>query len=214
MIRPHPGDDDNVAAAPTTDHDTEPWTNRHANVDRDLHKPTPVADLTLRSTIPGEQKVTEVPIVNGCIDVTFANLAYPALVDTGANVSCIVEGILPTIEKVTKIQYVRVKMRISLADGTFRHIRKAAIVSFKINKVKFSQTFAIFQHSDFPIILGTDFLFKCKSNIQFDHDPTPDHQPIRATKNITIPPYSELALTGSVNCLNSVHQTQGITDIS
>ena len=106
----------------------------------------------------------------------------------------------------------RVRFRVYLADGGVCHIQRAVKIKFKIQHKTFNHTFAILPSLDTPIILGTDFLSKTKSSISYSEDPTPKSQPIRAVKSITIPPFSEMAITGQVTCFNSVSKVNGVTD--
>ena len=160
----------------------------------------------------GEQNVLIIKMVNGNIGLQFNDLTIPSLIDTGATISCMREGLASTLSKQMPHEYVRSRTRVYLADGALCHIRKAIKIKFKIKGKTFYHQFAILQNCSSPIILGTDFLSKTKSKITYTTDPTPESQPIRAVRSITIPPFSEKALTGQVTCYHSVKNTNGITD--
>ena len=178
-------------------------------------KTSVTANLELRTyefNHKGEQMVTTVNVINGNIPLKLGPLFLPALVDTGATISCVREGLLQKISKNCPLKILSVRYKVFLADNAICHVRKAAKISFRINKRHFSHQFAILPNLSQPFILGTDFLSKHKSSIHFDVDPTPENQPIRAINSFTIPAFSEIAVTAQVTCLYTVHKTQGITD--
>ena len=73
-----------------------------------------------------------VPIRNGCISVSLYHLTLPALVDTGASVTCIGEKLFQSLSRSHTIVTKQIRMRIFLADGGVRHVRKSAKLQFKI----------------------------------------------------------------------------------
>ena len=160
----------------------------------------------------GEQNVLSVTIVDGNIDLKFNKIDIPALVDTGATVSCMRESLATTLSKQVTSEYVRIRSRVYLADGSMCNISRAIKIKFKIQNHTFSHQFSILPKLTQPIVLGTDFLSKTKSTIKYSVDPTPKSQPIRATKSVTIQPFSERAITGQVTCMHSVDQVNGVTD--
>ena len=176
----------------------------------DLHVTVP-SSSSLHSD-EGEQNVLSVPIVNGNIDLKFPQHNIPSLVDTGATISCIRDSLAASLSKIVPAEYVRIRARVYLADGTMCHIKKAVKLKFKIQNHTFSHQFAILSKLTQPIVLGTDFLSKTRSTIQYSCDPTPNSQPIRATKSVTIPPFSEICIIGQVTCMKSVSEINGVTD--
>ena len=60
-----------------------------------------------------------------------------------------------------------------------------------------------------PLILGTDFLSKTQSTIKYTSDPHPEYQPTRAVRSVTIPPFSELALTSQITSLQNLEDITG-----
>ena len=160
----------------------------------------------------GEKTITSVKIKDGNIQLHINKASIPALIDTGATLSCIREGIAQLLLKHDNYRLIHVNHRVYLADGTMKHLRKAVRFDFKIDKCRFTHTFTIMPAMQQPIILGTDFLSKAKSSISYTTDPTPEYQPTRARKSVTIPPFTEVALTAEVTCLYSVHNTVGITN--
>ena len=63
-----------------------------------------------------------------------------------------------------------------------------------------------------PLIFGTNFLRKAKSKISFEEDLTQENKPIRAIKQMTIPPFSEACLTAEITCSESLLETPGVTE--
>ena len=171
---------------------------------------TPTDDR--KRTEEGEQNVLSVSIVNGNIDLQFHQTKIPALIDTGATLSCMREDLASTLSKQYPTEYVRVRLRVYLADGAMCHITKAIKIKFKIKNKFFTHQFALLKTLTQPVILGTDFLSKTKSTIQYSSDPTPTTQPIRAVRSVTIQPFSELAVDGQITCINSVNMINGVTD--
>ena len=153
-----------------------------------------------------------VPIRNGCISVSLYHLTLPALVDTGASVCCIGEKLFQSLSRSHAIVTKQIRMKIYLADGGVRHVRKSAKIQFKIGNTLFTQEFVIMPTISEPLILGTNFLRKAKSKISFEEDPTQENKPIRAIKQITIPPFSEACLTGQITCIDSLLQIPGVTE--
>ena len=151
-------------------------------------------------------------MVNGNIDLCFKDSNIPTLVDTGATISCMREGLASTLSKLVPAEFIRIRARVYLADGAMCHITKSIKIRFKIQNKTFHHQFALLPNLTTPIVLGTDFLSKTRSTIQYSVDPTPKSQPIRAVRGITIPPFSEKAITGQVTCMNSVSQINGVTD--
>ena len=180
------------------------------------------ATLTIHSNLKeptqhGEQgnKVENsetVPIRNGCISVSLYHLTLPALVDTGASVCCIGEKLFQSLSRSHAIVTKQIRMKIYLADGGVRHVRKSAKIQFKIGNTPFTQEFVIMPTISEPLILGTNFLRKAKSKISFEEDLTQENKPIRAIKQITIPPFSEACLTGQITCIDSLLQIPGVTE--
>ena len=153
-----------------------------------------------------------VPIRNGCISVSLYHLTLPALVDTGASVCCIGEKLFQSLSRSHAIVTKQIRMKIYLADGGVRHVRKSAKIQFKIGNTLFTQEFVIMPTISEPLILGTNFLRKAKSKISFEEDLTQENKPIRAIKQITIPPFSEACLTGQITCIDSFLQIPGVTE--
>ena len=197
------------------DHTT---TNNLAPIQRQESKDS--VHATLKVTAPptslhtdqGEQNVLSVTMVNGNIDLCFKDSNIPTLVDTGATISCMREGLASTLSKLVPAEFIRIRARVYLADGAMCHITKSIKIRFKIQNKTFHHQFALLPNLTTPIVLGTDFLSKTRSTIQYSVDPTPKSQPIRAVRGITIPPFSEKAITGQVTCMNSVSQINGVTD--
>ena len=188
---------------------------------------TPTADpieatLTIQSNLKeptqhGEHgnKVNDtetVPIRNGCISVSLYHLTLPALVDTGASVTCIGEKLFQSLSRSHTIVTKQIRMKIFLADGGVRHVRKSAKLQFKIGNTPFKHDFVILPTISEPLILGTDFLRKAKSKISFAEDLTQENKPVRAIKSITIPPFSETCLTGEITCTDSLSNIPGVTE--
>ena len=180
------------------------------SIEATLHVTSPSIDKL--HTEKGEQSVLSVTIVNGNIDLRFHQTTIPALIDTGATISCMREDLASTLSKQYPTEYVRVRLRVFLADGAMCHITKAIKIKFKIKNKIFSHQFALLKSLTQPVILGTDFLSRTKSTIQYSLDPTPITQPIRATRSVTIQPFTETAVTGQVTCMHSVAQINGVTD--
>ena len=153
-----------------------------------------------------------VPIRNGCISVSLYHLTLPALVDTGASVTCIGEKLFQSLSRSHTIVTKQIRMRIFLADGGVRHVRKSAKLQFKIGNVPFKHDFVILPTISEPLILGTDFLRKAQSKISFAEDLTQENKPVRAIKSITIPPFSETCLTGEITCTDSLSNIPGVTE--
>ena len=223
MDRPH--EDDNKDKQPQT----ETPTDEQLLNQQTIHKLAPMEDeehrddvhATLRVTNTpsrklhkdkGEQSVLSVNMVNGNIDLQFKDTDIPALIDTGATISCMREGLASTLSKLVPTEFIRVRLRIYLADGAMCHISKAVKIKFKIQNRTFNHQFALLPKLTQPIVIGTDFLSKTKSTIQYSSDPSPVAQPIRAVRSITIPPFTERAITGQVTCYNSVEEITGVTD--
>ena len=195
---------------PETIHTAAPVLGKSADIQATLEVvPPPHPDLHMEE---GEQSVLVINMVNGNIDLQFKNSNIPSLVDTGATVSCMREGLASTLSKLVPHEFLRIRSKVYLADGALCHIKKAIKIKFKIQGKTFNHQFAILPNCSSPIILGTDFLSKTKSKINYSTDPTPKYQPIRAVRAISIPPFSEMAITGQVTCYHSVNQINGITD--
>ena len=180
------------------------------------------ATLTIQSDLKeptqhGEQgnkvsEVVSVPIRNGCVTASLYHLTLPALVDTGASVTCVGEKLFQSLSRSHTIVTKQIRMRIFLADGGVRHVRKSAKLQFKIGNISFIHDFVIMPTISEPLILGTDFLRKAKSKISFAEDPTQENKPVRAIKSITIPPFSETCLTGEITCTDSLSDIPGVTE--
>lgn len=153
-------------------------------------------------------KIT-IPISHGCIQAGVFNLKLPILVDTGASISCVRERLVKSLAVNHDIQFVRIKKRVFLADGTVHHIRKKAVLPISIGGKVFSFPFAIMPELTQPMIMGTDFMKLTKATITFDQDPTPELQPVRAVRSVTIPPYSERALLCQINTTEAMHGKMG-----
>ena len=215
MDRPHAGDDtDNPQRRqPSSTNDNQPSNQQtiHTLAPINAQEDTGKIHATLQVTQPsstdlhtakGEQNVLSVTMVNGNIDLDFTkNTTIPSLIDTGATISCMRESLASTLSKQVPTEFIRVRLRVYLADGAMCHITKSIKIKFKIQGKTFAHQFAILPNLTQPIVIGTDFLSKTKSTIQYSVDPTTKTQPIRAVKSITIPPFSEKAITGQVTCL-------------
>ena len=156
--------------------------------------------------------IETVPIRNGCISVSLYHLTLPALVDTGASVCCIGEKLFQSLSRSHTIVTKQIRMKIYLADGGVRHVRKSAKLQFKIGNIPFTQEFVVMPTISEPLILGTTFLRKAKSKISFEEDLTQENKPIRAIKQMTIPPFSEACLTAEITCTESLLDTPGVTE--
>ena len=156
--------------------------------------------------------IETVPIRNGCISVSLYHLTLPALVDTGASVCCIGEKLFQSLSRSHTIVTKQIRMKIYLADGGVRHVRKSAKLQFKIGNIPFTQDCVIMSTISEPLILGTNFLRKAKSKISFEEDLTQENKPIRAIKQMTIPPFSEACLTAEITCTESLLETPGVTE--
>jgi hypothetical protein len=223
MDRPH-GDDSLITQRQhRTPKDNPPFTSdtKHElaaakgsedrdNVHATLQVTTPITTSLHKDS--GEQNVLSVNMVNGNIDLQFYDMYIPSLIDTGATISCIRASLVPTLAKVVQTHHTKVKLRIYLADGSVCHVTKAVKLKFKIQGRTFAHQFALLPELTQPIVLGTDFLAKTSSKIEYSNDPTPKVQPIRAVRSFTIPPFSERAVTAQVTCLHSVNMVDGITD--
>ena len=88
-----------------------------------------------KRTEGGEQNVLSVSIVNGNIDLQFHQTKIPALIDTGATLSCMREDLASTLSKQYPTEYVCVRLRVYLADGAMCHITKAIKIKFKIQNL-------------------------------------------------------------------------------
>ena len=163
---------------------------------------TPTVSLQLRGApteIPG-RTVPFVQINKGCITISIAKTTTSALVDTGASLSVIKRDFLDTLflpENVKAGQ--KCHCRVFLADGSTVFIRKKVKLTFQIGHQEFSNEFKVMDKMDRPVILGVDFLSKYRASIKFDEEQMKTKpRTIRAVKNITLPPWAEVTLTGRV----------------
>ena len=160
----------------------------------------------------GKIKPVTTSILNGCIKIQIFHLELPALVDTGASVSCINSKLLISLQRSYKITVYSIRLRVFVADGGVCHIKQAAQIQFTVAGKTFVHTFAVLNTLTRPLILGTDFFRKQRAHIIFDKDPAQAHKPIRAVRSVTVAPYSELALTGEVTCIHDLKDIEGVTD--
>ena len=170
-----------------------------------------------KSTQHGEHgnkvpEVVSVPIRNGCVSASMYHLTLPALVDTGASVSCMGEKLFQSLSRSHTLVTKQIRMKIYLADGGLRHVRKSAKIQFRIGNIPFTQDFVIMPTISEPLILGTNFLRRTKSKISFADDPAQENKPVRAVRQITIPPFSETCLTGEITCIHSLSDIPGVTE--
>ena len=171
-------------------------------------------NLTLRESNQTKtpKSKTTVDIVNGCIFMTLFSMRFPALVDTGATICCMSMKLFTTLFKDTGMVLKRVKYKVFLADGSISHVKNCVTLPFKIGKHSFTQEFALLPNLNRPVIFGTNFLKRNCALIDFTEDPTPENQPIRAIRSMTIAPLMETAVQGEVFGINDVCGTQGITN--
>ena len=156
--------------------------------------------------------IETVPIRNGCMSVSLYHLTPLALVHTGASVCCISEKLFQSLSRSHAIVTKQIRMKIYLADGGVRHVRKSAKLQFKIGNIPFTQEFVVMPSISEPLILGTTFLRKAKSKISFKEDLTQENKPIRAIKQMTIPPFCEACLTAELTCTESFLDTPGVME--
>ena len=160
----------------------------------------------------GEVRPVTVEILKGCIDIVNYGVTSPALVDTGATVSCINQKYYESLAQHHKVQTSPIKLRIYVADGGVCHVRKAATISFLVAGRSFTHQFVILSGCNRPFILGTDFFKKHWANIDYDKRHLPKVMPTRAIRSTTIPPHEEYTLTCEVTCMEDVEGIQGVTD--
>lgn len=99
------------------------------------------------------------------IKAEFNNLGTPITIDTGANVSCIRQQLLPTEHTITPSQ-----MQLSGPDNKPLNVLGLTKIEIVVNDYKFNiQTYVIKDLSS-AIILGNDFLIKHNARIDFKNN--------------------------------------------
>ena len=163
------------------------------------------------ATNGGKSNLVQVEVTKGCIDFTISNTNVPGLVDSGAFASCMSPKF---ISRHANDQVLSVKncfVKVFVADGGMQVARKRAKVKFHVKGVEFVHDFLVVPSLARPVILGTDFLRASKALLDFgDHFKTM-HLPIRAVKNMMLPPEHESLLVSEVTSYLDLTNTCGLT---
>ena len=150
-------------------------------------------------------------VVQGCIPVTMGSKSVPALIDTGASISCVSKRFLSRsgliCSKTEKCLY-----KVSLADGSETIARQKIFVTFSVKDISFSHSFLLLKTLHRPIILGVDFLSYAKARITFTGLPPQENNPIRSIKCFTIPARTEYIATAEAVSVKDLCSTIGIID--
>ena len=158
-------------------------------------------------------KISVELLKNGCLNARFyEHTEIPCLVDTGATITCVRDTFLREIQKSRDVEIKKRRFNVHLADGSICHVRQAAVLKFKIHGTRFEFPFSIIPNLTKPVVLGTDFLKATKSQIEFDVDPELQVKPVRAVREATILPFTELAVLGQVTSFKSLHGCVGTLD--
>lgn len=107
------------------------------------------------------------------ITVSIFNFSFPALIDSGSEISCISGDVYAQLgdfqEKIPSFPVTGIRI-----TGAFktkqRKIAKQLFLDYKIANNYFSYEFLLISDLVFPIILGIDFLFSVKSKINLEND--------------------------------------------
>ena len=158
----------------------------------------------------GRAQAVSVTLKNGTVDLTIFELSIPALVDTGASVSCISDSFATSLIKKHKLKTNRVHQRVFTADGSGHTVRKTIKIPLQISSMSFNHKFLILPKLHRTIILGCDFLKDKRASINFNNAWC-DMLTIRTPTNITIPPMTEHTMIANINAHISL-KTIGITE--
>ena len=162
-------------------------------------------------TAEGKSTMVSVTVMKGCISVTLGEITVPALIDTGASVSCLYKKFLIS-SGAHVLESEDCLYRVSLADGSQTIVKNRVSVRFTIIDIVFTQAFLLMPTLHRPVILGVDFLSRVKAQISFSGLPEQKHKPVRTEKPFTLSAHTEFIACARVVTFDDLADTVGITD--
>ena len=145
------------------------------------------------------------------MNVNIRKYTLPALIDTGASISCISHSLYRAVCKEKNFETEKCKVKIFLADGSSQCARVKIRLPIVIESNTYMHVCHVVPRLNRAIILGVDFLKKSRANISFDNMDK-DVLTIRAKTNFSIPPNSECCVAAMVLSDKSMHKTIGVTE--
>ena len=121
----------------------------------------------------------------------------PALIDTGATVSCISSKLLNALTKTYKFKPCHTHQKVFTADGSTQTIRQVIKLPLKIHELDISHRFLVFPNLTRTMILGVDFLKRVQATIYFTNLNT-NTLTIRLPETVSLPPLKELTVLAEV----------------
>ena len=134
----------------------------------------------------------------------------PALVDTGASMSCISREFYRKIVNRAKVEKTSQHFNLHLADGSQITIRKMVRFSFAFEGRKYNWKFCVVPGLKRQAILGIDFLRYYNGKLTFANMDT-SHLTCTSAVSAVLPPNAETSILCKVNRPNN-RKTIGVTD--
>ena len=167
--------------------------------------------VTFRKLAAGKSKLKMI-MENGTISIKVNKSHVPALMDSGANPSCMNEAFYKVLKKQKyRMQTTPCYFKVYIADGSSVHIKKRVLLPFEISGVKVKQWVLVMPGLSKPVILGVDFMRKTKAKLEFAEE-LPINFMIAAPRNIVIPPLHEFETTVPIVAHECLNNTIGVLE--